>query len=436
MKLRIALNFCIFSIGMLSTAWADPISRSAASHCINRSDVGSLEIQEPAEDSLLTHAHELLRVHLTVATGELSKLRVFVGSHQRKEFDPTELNKEHGISELLTTLGTDGAATISVDPGLFNLEVVGELKNGKCISDARRLLGPDSKSRAIVIGVSQYDFIGDPLAKADDDAKGMADHLIAEGIAVIPIYNQEATKTRIRTELDDAMSLSADTTFYFYFSGHGYATDKLRYDRNVSHDHQVYLVPTNGDVAHPDTLLPLQQLLDSVRDIPSKRKVIILDACFSGGNMSVNSTWKAKAVKDIRGHAPSDYLASNNSLDMVNRTGDEALALFSTAISKVSFQSVKFGGLFTHYLLKAATDASNAGNNLNIRQAYDAAEPEVEREAAAIEITENDGTTHKGEQKPKFLATDLSMERIDWSEPRAAGQPAESRVSSVPSAPK
>lgn len=53
-----------------------------------------------------------------------------------------------------------------------------------------------------------------------------------------------------------------------YFGGHAFAKDG-----------KAYLVPTEGDLNEPDTLLPLTDLWDKLRACPAQQKVVLFDVC-------------------------------------------------------------------------------------------------------------------------------------------------------------
>lgn len=77
--------------------------------------------------------------------------------------------------------------------------------------------------------------------------------------------------------IEDAFSQAAsqiteDDPFLFYFSGHG--------DR---HNGEVFLAPFDADVSSLACMISSKKLAELCGKIPSRRKVVFVDACFSGG---------------------------------------------------------------------------------------------------------------------------------------------------------
>lgn len=87
------------------------------------------------------------------------------------------------------------------------------------------------------------------------------------------LSGRSATSAVIFTALDSiAQVLSKDDPFLFFYSGHGGLTPQ-----------GVVLVPEDAELSSNTGLLSSTALSSYVHRIPSKRKLIIVDACHSGG---------------------------------------------------------------------------------------------------------------------------------------------------------
>jgi len=143
-------------------------------------------------------------------------------------------------------------------------------------------LDPDPGERyAIVYGVAQY--VDYPLAYSADDARAVGALLQSRGYSspnLIVRTDTEATKTNLLLDINDiATKAKPDSLFLFYFSGHG-----VQWTRNDGSAHEyIFLydpVSTlyNGGIED-------SELMELIRKVPSKRKVVLLDSCNSGGSM-------------------------------------------------------------------------------------------------------------------------------------------------------
>jgi hypothetical protein len=137
---------------------------------------------------------------------------------------------------------------------------------------------------AIVFGINTYP--GNNLAYPVDDATDVTAILTANGFAsgdVILRTETSATKTQLTTDLTSlAGVMSSDDLFVFYYSGHG-----VSYPYQGA-DHE-WILPT-GSVDAGGYLVAANAILDTelgtmLDVLPTKRRVVILDSCNSGGFM-------------------------------------------------------------------------------------------------------------------------------------------------------
>lgn len=230
------------------------------------------------------------------------------------------------------------------------------------------------KKYAVILGINDYIYFspypyGDlRFAVADADSieemlkqGGWDQHNIVKLTAVSDEKSQQiATKSAIRTALQNVPA-DADT-FFFYYSGHGMGGTEAE---------NAYLQPSdyNGSSSSMISSAELSSWLDA---IPARNKIVIVDACYSGG--FVDSREALDAV-------PGDY--QKNSLLKGQQSGLQMFLQFGTLLVKNSLarsgskdystaplvisaagwneESWEQGeegighGIFTQYLLEAAS---------------------------------------------------------------------------------
>jgi len=130
------------------------------------------------------------------------------------------------------------------------------------------------KGHALIIGV------GADLQCTVKDAEGLAEILTDTSRCAYPseqlhlLTEQNANRAGILTALDDlAKTTDDESTFVFYFSGHGCKNDKSN-----------YLMANGYDSNNlKETAISGSEFTDKIMAIPAKRKLIILDCCHAGG---------------------------------------------------------------------------------------------------------------------------------------------------------
>lgn len=133
------------------------------------------------------------------------------------------------------------------------------------------------RSFALVIGVDRYpsESWGD-LGYAKKDAKGVAAFLISQGFEVIPLYDHEAKKQRIISEMQNlGRILTNNDRVLVFFSGHGYTEE-------IGGQDWGYIVPFDGggDSASYISMEELQTLAKKMGK--ARHQLFIMDSCFGG----------------------------------------------------------------------------------------------------------------------------------------------------------
>jgi Uncharacterized protein containing caspase domain len=190
----------------------------------------------------------------------------------------------------------------------------------------RRPADGRSDMYAVVVGVSSYTAM-QTLNYTDDDAYQMYAFLKSpEGGAltddqVVVLVDEVATKGNIERALIDKLGRAdADDIVVFYFSGHGVGG---------------YFVPVDFDGQR--NLLSHARVEELLNSSAAKHKLVVADACHSGGLLAARSASKASTRL---------YDAFANS------TGGTAL-LLSSKHEEVSLEASGLrSGVFSHFLMR------------------------------------------------------------------------------------
>jgi hypothetical protein len=198
--------------------------------------------------------------------------------------------------------------------------------------------------RAIVIGVDGYD---DPsfadLRYARLDAEGLADVLADPGYggfaSVELVVDGDLSAQGLTGRLQDwSRTLAPEDLGLIYFSGHG---TRFVDERGRSH---VFLAASDTLRADPlATGVPMQALQELLEALPASRRVLVLDACFTGdgkvGDGDVAAA--ARALVDEK-------------LPFSERVQQGQAQLFATSWGRPALESESLGhGVYTAFLIEA-----------------------------------------------------------------------------------
>jgi hypothetical protein len=192
--------------------------------------------------------------------------------------------------------------------------------------------------KGLFIGIDRYD---SPeinwLSCASRDAKALhglfTDTLGGETTL---LTDEEATVAAIRQSFEALSTCDAEDVVVIAFSGHGTETHEL-----VGHDADPY------DLAR--TTIPLTMLGEWCSRIPSRRLLIVLDCCFSGGMGA-----KALQVEAV----PRDIQSVDGKL---NQT------LSEKAVTARTFSGSRASDIHFECSRASSTVLKSAGSSLNIR---------------------------------------------------------------------
>lgn len=248
---------------------------------------------------------------------------------------------------------------------------------------------------ALVYGVSRYveaaEGVFPNLTYSDDDARSIAALLEADGYAVTLRVDQEASRENLEADLSflAATALREDLVLV-YFSGHGGLLSDFGLDPEAvatyPPDSQWILLhgaidPTfTGRFLLPGDIFPQRAVSDLdlqglMEDLPCSRKLVIIDACNSGGFIEKGADVDALPpdysrlvrvdrtlvfARAVRAYLTYAFLPADTRL-----AASTALVLAAAGAGEPSYEYAPLGhGVFTYFLLEAAALGDLNGDGL------------------------------------------------------------------------
>jgi Caspase domain len=158
--------------------------------------------------------------------------------------------------------------------------------------DASAASPPPEQRLALVIGNSRYQNAAQ-LQNPDNDAQSMAQFLNSAGFEVIAATDLTQTDM-IKVVQDFSAKIAArgpNTVAMIYYAGHG-----------VQLAGENYLVPVDAKIASPDDLpgnsLRLVDVMATLEAVPSRMRIVVLDACRNNPFPTVNDAGRGLAIVD------------------------------------------------------------------------------------------------------------------------------------------
>jgi hypothetical protein len=180
---------------------------------------------------------------------------------------------------------------------------------------------------ALVIGQSAYRAVV-PLPNPANDAKAMAQLLGEAGFEVVTAADLSQTDLR-RTVGEFAARIAAkgpDTTALVFYAGHG-----------IQVDGENYLVPVDVDPKRETDIalqaVRLNDLLNTLTSVPSKMRILLLDACRNNPFPDINkSAGHGLAIVDAKVGAPGIFLSYSTSPGAEAEDGGGANSPYTAAL--------------------------------------------------------------------------------------------------------
>ena len=180
---------------------------------------------------------------------------------------------------------------------------------------------------ALVIGQSAYRSVP-ALPNPANDAKMMTDLLTSAGfdVTAVPDASQTEMRRTIAGFIDKLNSKGADTVALVYYAGHGLQVDG-----------ENFLLPVDVSVLH-EADVPLQgvrlnDLLNSLATIPSKTRIVMLDACRDNPFPELEkSIGHGLALIDTKAGTAGSFISFSTSPGAVAEDGAGADSPYTTAL--------------------------------------------------------------------------------------------------------
>src|SRR6478736_6215185 len=201
----------------------------------------------------------------------------------------------------------------------------------KFMVPAALLLGSQSafaESRlALVIGQSAYRSVP-ALPNPANDARAVTQLLTDSGFEVSTAA--DLSQGQMREAVSDfagkVAAKGADTVALVFYAGHG-----------LQIDGENYLVPVDIDVKReadiPIQAVRLNDILNTLASVPSKMRILMLDACRNNPFPDINKTaGGGLAIVDARIGAPGTFLSFSTSPGAEAEDGDGANSPYTTAL--------------------------------------------------------------------------------------------------------
>src|SRR6187402_3946233 len=180
---------------------------------------------------------------------------------------------------------------------------------------------------ALVIGQSAYRTVPE-LPNAANDAKGMTELLGNAGFTVTTAANlgQNDMRQAISDFAGKVSASGADTVALVFYAGHG-----------LQIDGENYLVPVDIDVKReadiPIQAVRLNDILNTLTSVPSKMRILMLDACRNNPFPDINKTaGGGLAIVDAKVGAPGTFLSFSTSPGAVAEDGSGSNSPYTNAL--------------------------------------------------------------------------------------------------------
>ena len=224
-----------------------------------------------------------------------------------------------------------------------------------------------AENYAMVIGVSDYIYSETKgrvvdLEFPDDDARDLRAALINSGYKVFALIDDHARREDILDIFGELRRIiKEDDSFILFFAGHGVRDQDIGHTYWLTHDTALYELDHNG--------IRLNHLLDYVSDIKAKRKLVLLDHCFSGDieYSGGSDTSVARDASTVTINTASRAALPVDEFKDVANTSSEGIAIF-TAARNLAYEHLDYqNGIFTEALLKAMeTHEADTSNDMQV----------------------------------------------------------------------
>src|SRR5580693_9083990 len=186
---------------------------------------------------------------------------------------------------------------------------------------------------ALVIGQSAY--LSVPvLPNPANDAKAMTQLLTDSGFEVSTAsdLSQDRLREKVSEFADRVAAKGPDTVALVFYAGHG-----------LQIDGENYLIPIDIDVKReadiPIQAVRLDDILNTLTSVPSKMRILLLDACRNNPFPEMNKTaGHGLAIVDAKTGAPGTFMSFSTSPGAEAEDGSGADSPYTTALLSAAKQ--------------------------------------------------------------------------------------------------
>lgn len=253
------------------------------------------------------------------------------------------------------------------EAGTYVVRLTVRDENGRKDIAEQSILVRASTNYAIILGLSAY-YYAPCLYFVDDDALAIRQALISspgwDAENIVFLLNSDATSWNFASALDDLDSANENDLLFLFFSGHGgHVPDDAVGEEADGFDEVLYL--------YDSSWISDDVLERYLAQVPMRRIVVMVDSCFSGGQLGdgvalpAAADWAAEWLTDlsrIGRRGPKDLDALTKSI----------VAVMSSRETEYSWESSELEhGVFSKALLEAL---DGAGDEMGDRDGFVSAE--------------------------------------------------------------
>jgi hypothetical protein len=295
-----------------------------------------------------------------------------------KLYEKPEIQIETTISEKSGMYGENRTLFVSLDQQLTQVATVDinarpapyvQIETISLLSAVDKDIPIGTRARpntfALVIGNEDYKEYQEGLESdqnvlyAENDAAIFSQYLTRTlGIPAKQVFTvKNATKVQMTRQIDrivELAKLTKDSELIFYYAGHGLP------ERETN---EGYIIPVDVTASNVKDGLSLRDLYASLAMANTKKTLVILDACFSGGGRGENGLLSARTVKV----KPKGPILDGNIIAYTATSGEEV----SLPLTKESH------GLFTYYLLKKLQETGGEISLLELKHYLESEVPKA-----------------------------------------------------------
>ncbi len=286
------------------------------------------------------------------------------------------------------------------------------------------LAGPTEARRlALVIGNDTYKSV-EPLKNARQDAKAVSE--VLKGVGFEVTLKQDLTLTAMKAALREFKSrVSGGDEVVFYFSGHGVQFEGTNYLVPID------IVPENEQQVADDAV-PLQRVLDDLRDQKARFSLAIVDACrdnpFKGAGRAIGGRGLAPVTAANGQMVLYSAGAGQSALDRLGPADKDPNGVFT----RVLIEEMRRPGLPVDRMLKTVRDQvvqlAKGASHEQVPALYDQSIGEFYfQPGAAVTHAEADVPAARASSAPApiHVATSGELDQSFWDRIKDSTDPAD-----------